>query len=80
MLRRRFSESAIVQDVLNGLLTAVYQVSLALVPFYAFLCFWREAAIWLAVTAGLTVILYFTWYRNLPPKSEVAEPPAGSSA
>ncbi len=61
-------------DILNGLLTAAYQVSLALIPFYAFLRFWRDAGIWLAVSLLLTVILYFTWYRTLPPRSDGTVP------
>jgi len=57
-------------DMLNGLITAVFQLSLALLPFYAFLRNWKGFATWLAVAAGLTGILYFTWYKNLPAKDE----------
>jgi Na+/proline symporter len=58
-------------DALNGLLTAVFQFSLALLPFYTFLRRWGPLAVWGAVTACLAVILYFTWYKNLPSRDEV---------
>lgn len=53
-------------DWVNGLLTAAFQVTLALVPFYAFLRRWTDFGIWLAVGTALVVVLYYTWYRNLP--------------
>ncbi len=58
-------------DMLNGLITAVFQFSLAILPFYAFLRNWRQFGAWLAVALGLAGILYFTWYKNLPAKDEV---------
>ena len=58
-------------DALNGLLTAVFQFALALIPFYMFLRRWREFIIWLALAGMLCVVLYFTWYKNLPAKDEV---------
>ena len=58
-------------DALNGLLTAVFQFSLALIPFYAFLRKWNSFGIWTAAAAGLAAILFFTWYKNLPAKDEV---------
>jgi Na+/proline symporter len=58
-------------DALNGLLTAVFQFSLALIPFYMFLRRWNSFLIWLAAAGVLVVILYFTWYKNLPAKDEV---------
>ena len=57
-------------DALNGLLTAGFQFSLALIPFYALLGVWSNAFTWVAVAASLAVILYFTWYKNLPSKDE----------
>jgi Na+/proline symporter len=57
-------------DALNGILTAVFQFSLALLAFYTFLRNWPQLAIWASVTAGLAIILYFTWYKNLPSKEE----------
>jgi Na+/proline symporter len=58
-------------DACNGLLTMVFQFGLALVPFYMFLRNWPQFWNWLAVIAGLGVILYFTWYKNLPGREEV---------
>ena len=58
-------------DALNGLITAVFQFSLALLPFYAFLRNWHQFGIWAGVAAALAVVLYFTWYKNLPAKDEV---------
>lgn len=58
-------------DALNGLLTAGFQLSLALVPFYCFLQIWNQALVWSASALGLGIILYFTWYKNLPSFDEV---------
>jgi SSS family solute:Na+ symporter len=58
-------------DALNGLLSAVFQFSLALIPFYMFLRRWNEFLTWLGAALALVVILYFTWYKNLPAKDEV---------
>jgi SSS family solute:Na+ symporter len=57
-------------DALNGLITACFQIALALVPFYIFLRDWTHACIWGAFLAALGLILYFTWYRNLPSPDE----------
>ena len=57
-------------DALNGLLTAGFQLSLALVPFYCFLRIWGQAAAWGAAAVTLAVVLYFTWYKNLPSRDE----------
>jgi SSS family solute:Na+ symporter len=58
-------------DALNGLITAVFQFSLALLPFYAFLRNWNQFGIWAGIAAALAVVLYFTWYKNLPARDEV---------
>jgi Na+/proline symporter len=58
-------------DALNGLLTAVFQFALALIPFYMFLRRWKEFILWLAAAGVLCVILYFSWYKTLPAKDEV---------
>ncbi|UCE41613.1 MAG: hypothetical protein JSV17_01075 [Candidatus Aminicenantes bacterium] len=58
-------------DAINGLLTAGFQISLALIPFYCFLRVWNQAIIWAAAAIVLGVILYFTWYKNLPAQSEL---------
>ena len=57
-------------DALNALITAGFQIALALVPFYIFLRDWTRAWIWGAILAALSVILYYTWYRNLPSPEE----------
>ena len=58
-------------DLLNGLLTALFQLSIALFVFYFFLRRWPSFLTWVAMTLGLAVILYFTWYKTLPAKDEV---------
>jgi SSS family solute:Na+ symporter len=58
-------------DALNGLLTAGFQICLALVPFYALFRVWTSAAIWGGAALFLGFLLYFTWYRNLPGRDEV---------
>jgi Na+/proline symporter len=58
-------------DILNGLVTAAFQFSLAILPFYLFLRNWNQLGLWAGVVAALTIILYFTWYKNLPSKDEV---------
>jgi len=57
-------------DGLNGFLTMIFQFALALVPFYCLLRIWNQAITWAIVTGVLAVILYVTWYKNLPPKEE----------
>ncbi|MBT3243141.1 MAG: hypothetical protein HN352_08320 [Bacteroidetes bacterium] len=57
-------------DALNGLIVPVFQFSLALIPFYLFLREWNKFWIWLGIAALLVVVLYITWYRNLPSKDE----------
>ncbi len=58
-------------DMLNGLITAVFQFSLAILPFYLFLRNWKQLGLWAAASAALALALYFTWYKNLPSKDEV---------
>ncbi|HEY5913533.1 MAG TPA: hypothetical protein VJA21_23345 [Verrucomicrobiae bacterium] len=57
-------------DLLNGFITALFQAALALVPFYLFLRRWPQMWAWIAALALLSVVLYFTWYKNLPAKDE----------
>lgn len=57
-------------DMLNGVITALFQLALALVPFYLFLRRWPQLWLWLAVLACSTIVLYFTWYKSLPAKDE----------
>ncbi len=57
-------------DAWNGLVTAFFQFSLALVPFSMFLRRWSAFFVWLGVALGLALVLYFTWYKNLPSREE----------
>lgn len=58
-------------DILNGFLTVIFQVSLALIPFFLFLRQWKNMIAWLFVFAIMGVFLYFTWYKKLPSPEEV---------
>ena len=58
-------------DILNGGITVVFQLALALVPFYLYLRKWMEMTAGIVVIALLAVVLYFTWYKNLPSPDEV---------
>ena len=58
-------------DLLNGFITAVFRFSLALIPFYALLRNWGQFGLWAAVAGGIAVVLYFTWYKNLPGRDEL---------
>jgi len=55
-------------DLINGVLTVVFQFSLCLIPFYGMLRLWPQTMAWTGLAAGLAVILYFTWYKQLPPR------------
>ncbi len=57
-------------DALNGFLTAAFQFSLALIPFYCLLRIWDQALSWSVAAVLLGIILYFTWYKNLPSYDE----------
>jgi SSS family solute:Na+ symporter len=58
-------------DALNGLITAVFQFTLAILPVYLFLRNWKQLGLWAAAAAALAFVLYFTWYKNLPSKEEI---------
>jgi Na+/proline symporter len=58
-------------DGLNGIITTFFQVSLALIPFYLILQFWGNMIMWIGIFLILGVVLYFTWYKNLPARDEV---------
>jgi Na+/proline symporter len=57
-------------DMLNGLLSVVFQGALAIVPFYFFLKDWPNMILWTAIGVALAAVLYWTWYRNLPSATE----------
>jgi len=58
-------------DALNGIITAAFQFSLAILPFYLFLRNWKQLGIWALAAAAIAAVLYFTWYKNLPAKDEI---------
>jgi Na+/proline symporter len=58
-------------DILNGFVAAAFQFSLAILPFYLFLRNWKQLGLWSGAAAAIAVVLYFTWYKNLPAKDEV---------
>lgn len=57
-------------DVLNGGLAAVFQVSLAIIPYYMFLRRWDMMWLWVGIALALAAVMYFTWYKNLPSPDE----------
>lgn len=57
-------------DALNGLLTAGFQFSLALIPFTFFLGRNKQSLVWTLVAVSLAIVLYFTWYKTLPGREE----------
>jgi ABC-type Fe3+-siderophore transport system permease subunit len=58
-------------DALNGLITPVYQFLIALIPFYLLLRQWHNLWLTLGGLAVVVVVLYFTWYKNLPSRDEI---------
>ena len=58
-------------DMLNGVVTAAFQFSLAILPFYLFMRNWTQLGLWAGAAAAIAVVLYFTWYKNLPSKNEI---------
>lgn len=52
--------------ILNVLLAAAMILGAYLGPMYLVGHWNQQAAIWLGVAAAAAVVLYFTWYRNLP--------------
>lgn len=58
-------------DILNAFLASGLQLCLGIVPFYVFLRQWSWAGVWGVITLAVGLILYFTWYRNLPSPDEV---------
>lgn len=58
-------------DAFNGLVVPVYQFLIALIPFYLLLRQWNNLWLTLGGLAVVVVILYFTWYKNLPSRDEI---------
>ncbi len=57
-------------DLCNGFITVLFQGALAIVPFYLLLKQWTQALLWGGALAALGLILYRTWYLNLPSRDE----------
>jgi hypothetical protein len=57
-------------DILNGVITILFQISLALIPFFLFLKKWSKMSLWILICLTLVFILYFTWYKKLPSPEE----------
>jgi len=57
-------------DILNAFVASLFQLCLGIIPFYMFLRDWTQALVWLSICLATTVVLYFTWYKNLPAADE----------
>jgi hypothetical protein len=57
-------------DAANLFLVSAFQISLAMIPFYAFLRDWTGFYESISLTFVLVFILYFTWYKILPSRNE----------
>jgi Na+/proline symporter len=57
-------------DLLNGFLASFFQLTLGIIPFYLFLRNWTQAILWSGICLAMIVVLYFTWYKNLPSPDE----------
>ena len=69
-----FRRESFARDLVNTLIAVPCVASLYIFPIYLMLRQWATMACWLAVAAVLGVVLYFTWYKHLPPaESEAAQ-------
>jgi len=57
-------------DILNALVASVFQLCLGIIPWYMFLRKWSQALLWLGICLTTVVVLYHTWYKNLPSPEE----------
>jgi Na+/proline symporter len=57
-------------DILNALVASVFQLCLGIIPWYMFLRKWSQALLWLGICLTTVVVLYHTWYKNLPSPDE----------
>jgi solute:Na+ symporter, SSS family len=57
-------------DAANLILVSVFQISLAMIPFYAFLRNWTGFYWSVGLALAMAFILYFTWYKILPSRDE----------
>lgn len=58
-------------DLMNGFIASAFQLSLGIIPFYMFLRNWSQLLLWSFICIGISIVLYFTWYKNLPSPDEV---------
>ncbi len=57
-------------DILNGFIASAFQLCLGIIPFYLFLRNWSQAILWSGICLCTIILLYFTWYKNLPSPDE----------
>jgi hypothetical protein len=62
--------------ILNTALGAVAILGVYLAPMYLVGHWHQEAALALGTAAAAVVLLYFTWYRTLPPRRAAEDSPA----
>jgi Na+/proline symporter len=58
-------------DMLNAVIASVFQLTLGIIPFYMFLREWTQVWIWSGICLVVSIVLYFSWYKNLPSPDEV---------
>jgi SSS family solute:Na+ symporter len=57
-------------DLMNGFIASLFQLTLGIIPFYMFLRNWNQVFIWSGICVVVMIVLYFTWYKNLPSPDE----------
>jgi solute:Na+ symporter, SSS family len=57
-------------DATNLFVVSAFQMSLAMIPFYAFLRDWSSCLLSVILTLIAVCVLYFSWYRILPSRDE----------
>jgi Na+/proline symporter len=57
-------------DMINSVLTLSFQLSIGIMPLYIIFRKWDYALIWFGVCILSAIILYFTWFKNLPKEDE----------
>jgi solute:Na+ symporter, SSS family len=57
-------------DAFNVLVGIIWQMTLIIMPIYVVFKEFATAWAWFAVWAGCSAILFFTWYKKLPPETE----------
>mgnify|MGYP000315475298 CR=1 FL=1 len=67
-----FRKESFARDLVNTLIAVPWIVSLYLFPIFLMFRRWTTMAWCLGVTVALSIVLYFTWYRHLPPAESEA--------